>query len=282
MNRPNDDAKSHAPQLTSLPPGTLRVLQLSDPHLYADPEGCLLGLKTLETLNQVLEKAQKELPPMDLALVTGDLVHDASPEGYSLLQERLATLGIPTYCIPGNHDDPALLSSCLDGNPVSTANQVQQNNWLIILLNSKKPGEEKGLLDSGELNKLESILGDHPDKHALICLHHNPVPVGSGWLDTMQLENADDFFSIIDRHPQVRGIIWGHVHQAFESERNGVRLIATPSTCFQFTPQTTEFGLDEKPPGCRWLALLPNGEIKTDVLYLDSMPESLERTTKGY
>jgi Icc protein len=260
----------------------VRILQLSDPHLYADPEGRLLGLKTLETLNQVLEQAQKELPPMDLALVTGDLVHDASPEGYGLLQERLTTLGIPTYCIPGNHDDPALLASCLNGNPVSTTSQVEQNDWLLILLDSKKPGEEKGLLNAGELDKLASTLDDNPDKHTLVCLHHNPVPVGSGWLDTMQLENADEFFSIIDRHPQVRGIIWGHVHQAFESERNGVRLIGTPSTCFQFTPQTTEFGLDEKPPGCRWLALLPDGEIKTDLLYLDSMPASLERATKGY
>lgn len=282
MNRPNDVANSSNPRLASLPQGTLRVLQLSDPHLFADPEGRLLGLKTLETLNQVLAQAKKELPPMDLALVTGDLVHDSSPEGYALLQERLTTLGIPTYCIPGNHDDPALLKTSLDGNPVSTASHVQQDNWLIVLLNSKKPGEEKGLLDAGELDKLTSILGDNPDKHTLICLHHNPVPVGSKWLDTMQLENADDFFHIVDRHPQVRGIAWGHVHQAFESERNGVRLIATPSTCFQFTPQTTEFALDEKPPACRWLALLPNGEIKTDVLYLDSMPESLERSTRGY
>ena len=282
MNNPNNAAKNKAPPLASLPSGTLRVLQLSDPHLFADPEGRLLGLKTLETLDQVLEQAQKTLPPMDLALVTGDLVHDASQEGYSLLQERLATLGMPTYCIPGNHDDPALLSSCLNGNPVSTTNHLQQNNWLVVLLDSKMPGNEKGLLNSGELDKLESILGGNPDKHTLVCLHHNPVPVGSGWLDTMQLENADDFFSIIDRHQHVRGVIWGHVHQAFESERNGVRLIGTPSTCFQFAPQTTEFALDEKPPGCRWLALLPNGEIETGLLYLNSMPESLERTTKGY
>jgi Icc protein len=283
MSKADDASKnSLQQQLGSLPPGTLRVLQLSDPHLFADPAGCLLGLNTLETLNQVLALARKALPPMDLALVTGDLVHDASPAGYNLLQERLATLGLPTYCIDGNHDEPSISSNHLSNPPVGMPGRVEQGGWQLLLLNSKKPGSEGGHLSEEELQRLEDALSSHPEQHALVCLHHNPVPVGSGWLDTMRVDNAEALFAIIDRHPQVRGVVWGHVHQAFEAQRNGVHLIGTPSTCFQFAPRSQQFGLAQEPPGCRWLALLPTGEIQSGLLYLDEMPTSLDPSSGGY
>lgn len=269
-------------QLSSFPSGTLLVLQISDTHLFADPTGCLLGLNTLETLDQVLELVRERLPPMDLALVTGDLVHDASPEGYRLLQGRLTTLGLPTYCIDGNHDEPATSSSHLNSPPIGMPGKADHGGWQLLLLNSKKPGSEGGHLSENELARLETALTNHPEQHALICLHHNPVPVGSSWLDTMRVDNADELFAIIDRHPQVRGVVWGHVHQAFEAERNRVRLIGTPSTCFQFSPQSQQFGLDQKPPGCRWLALLPTGEIESGLLYLDKLSEDLDPDSGGY
>lgn len=283
MSRSKPTNKNELPQqLSSLPAGSLHVLQLSDPHLFSDPNGHLLGLNTLNTLNQVLELVGKTLASLDFALVTGDLVHDASPTGYARLQERLATLGVPTYCIPGNHDSPKVLAKSLGGNPAGLPGSVIHGNWQLVLLDSKEEGTESGLLDDSELEKLESALAENPDKHALICLHHNPVPVGSAWLDTMQLQNADAFFEVINRHPHVKGIVWGHVHQSFEDRHREITLLGTPSTCFQFAPRTKDFGLDEKPPGCRWLALLPNGEIKTGVIHLEDMPENLDRSSSGY
>lgn len=269
-------------ELADLPPGSLRVLQLTDTHLFADPDGRLLGLKTLGSLNQVLKQAQQSLGPVDLVLVTGDLVHDASPSGYARLHERLSTLGAPVYCLPGNHDEPEVMAKLLKGNPVSTPASVQNNNWQIVLLNSKLPGSEGGHLGKDQLAQLESCLATHPNNHALVCLHHQPVSVGSTWIDTMELDNADEFFAIIDSHPQVRGILWGHVHQSYESERKGTALLSTLSTCFQFIPKKDGFGIDEEPPGCRWLALLPDGTIKTGILQIDTIPDSIDRSSTGY
>ena len=283
MTKPDNHSNgTRIQELTDLPPDALRVLQLTDTHLFADPEGRLLGINTLESLNQVLEHACQTLGPMDLALVTGDLVHDASPAGYSNLHERLSTLGIPVYCLPGNHDEPAVMANWLKGNPVGAPASVQKNNWLIVLLDSKLPGSEGGHLNEGQLAHLESCLAAHPDRHALVCLHHQPIPVGSAWIDTMELDNADEFFAIIDRHPQVRGILWGHVHQNYESKRNGIPLISTLSTCFQFTPKEKGFGIDEEPPGCRWLALLPDGTIKTGTLQIDTLPATIDWSSTGY
>jgi Icc protein len=67
----------------------------------------------------------------------------------------------------------------------------------------------------------------------------------------------------------VRGIVWGHVHQALEGERAGVRLLATPSTCAQFAPGLDDFAIDSRPPAYRMLELLPDGSIVTEVVWVD-------------
>ena len=63
-------------------------------------------------------------------------------------------------------------------------------------------------------------------------------------------------------------MVWGHVHQAFEGTRRGVRLIATPSTCAQFQPRSDQFVIDNQPPAYRLLTLHSNGAIDTGVHFL--------------
>jgi Icc protein len=82
------------------------------------------------------------------------------------------------------------------------------------------------------------------------------------------LQNAEEFFDVIDRNPNVRGIVWGHVHQSYDALRNGVRLLATPSTCAQFLPHAEQFALDRQPPGYRTLELKADGSILTDLFWI--------------
>ncbi len=266
----------------NLPSDSLEVLQLSDPHLFADPEGRLLGMRTLLSLQHVIAHASKHLPSIDLALVTGDLVHDASPAGYSLLKKELTHLGVPAYCLPGNHDDPEILDSTISGNPIDTPFSIQQKGWSIILLDSNRPGSTLGELDDIQLAKLQKTLSSHPNHHTLICLHHHAVAIKSQWLDRIMLSNANDFFAITDRHPQIKGITCGHVHQSFEERRNGVLLMGTPSTCFQFAPKSVGFEIDNRAPGYRRLTLLPDGTIRTDTFHLSRYNCSIDRTSSGY
>jgi Icc protein len=79
---------------------------------------------------------------------------------------------------------------------------------------------------------------------------------------------------IVDNSKRVRGIIWGHVHQASDRRRHGVRLMSTPSTCTQFLPNSDSFALDSRPPGYRWLNLMANGRIDTDVVWLHQTRDS--------
>ncbi len=277
----SDNNKAVKDLFSDLPEGSLKVLQITDTHLYGDTDTTLLGINTQSALDEVLEMT-REYGTVDMILSTGDLVHDSSEVGYKRFKSIFEPLGIPVYCLPGNHDTPAAMKKYLVNSDVQYIPSVVHNDWVFTFLDTSIPNSEGGHLADEELTILQSTLAAHPDKQAFVCLHHNPVPIDSAWMDTMQVDNSDDFFKIIDQHDNVKGILWGHIHQIFEKERKGVKLMSTPSTCIQFTPEEDDFDLDHVPPGCRWIALLPNGEIRSHVTRLSSMPVGLDVNSAGY
>ena len=115
-----------------------------------------------------------------------------------------------------------------------------------------------------------------------MCLHHQPVAIGCGWLDEQMVADADDFFEILDRHDGVRGVLWGHVHQEIDRQRNGVRLLASPSTCVQFAPGCDSFKADDQPPGYRWLDLQADGGIDTGISRVTDVQFNVDLETGGY
>jgi Icc protein len=125
-------------------------------------------------------------------------------------------------------------------------------------------------------------LRDAAGEHLLVCLHHHPVPMGSEWLDTQLVGSAERFFEVIDAHPRVRGILWGHVHQEYDDTRNGVRLLAVPSTCVQFKPGSADFAVDDTSPGYRWLDLHADGGIDTAVSRVEGIHFEVDMSVKGY
>lgn len=260
----------------------LKLLQFTDTHLYAGGDGALLGINTQDSLRAVLGLARGRHWPADLVLATGDLVHDGTPRGYERFLEHFTGLGMPVYCLPGNHDEGRALRTHLVHPEVQWTPQVIRDSWLICLLDTSMPDSEGGHLAESELERLDAVLGEYPGHHALVCLHHQPLPVGSTWLDTMAVDNGDAFFAVLDRHPNVRGVLWGHVHQDFRQRRNGVELIATPSTCIQFAPRSEDFAIDVIPPGYRWLRLHADGRIETGVERLAEMPGELDLASRGY
>ncbi|MHB8745722.1 MAG: 3',5'-cyclic-AMP phosphodiesterase [Gammaproteobacteria bacterium] len=261
---------------------TLRLVQFTDMHLYADAQRDLLGVTTEQSFLDTLQLARAEQWPVTAVLATGDLVHDCSAAGYQRLRAHFATLDVPVHCLPGNHDDPDLMAQHLAGGSVQISTCVDYDTWRIVMLDSTIRGSDAGHLAPAQLALLESQLANAGARHVLICLHHNPIAVGSPWLDTMMVDNAAEFFAIVDRHPAVRAILWGHVHQNVDTQRRGVRLLASPSTCIQFQPQSSAFALDEAAPGYRWLVLHGDGGIATDIARLANFTAPLDRQSAGY
>jgi len=251
------------------PTSVLRILHITDPHLHAQADAHMRGVNTYDTFCAVVGSALSAPTPPDAIIATGDLVQDETRAGYERFRGLLESFGIPVYCLPGNHDAPRLMAEVLSEAPFQVGGSADANNWRLILLDTHRSGDDGGALDGDQLHYLAQQLAEPAVEHALICMHHHPVPMGSRWLDGVALHNPDEFLEIVDSYPNVRAIIWGHVHQASDRRRNGVRLMSTPSTCSQFRPNSDDFAIDKRGPGFRWLNLRSNGTIETEVVWLD-------------
>jgi Icc protein len=142
------------------------------------------------------------------------------------------------------------------------------NNWCLIMLNSTIRWDDGGRLEKSQLEFLQRTLNEQRGKFAFIAMHHHPLPMGSQWLDGLNLRNSDEFFNIIDQYPNVKVVVWGHVHQASQRDRNGVTMLSSPSTGSQFLPESDVFMMDARPPGYRWINLMPDGSVDTEVVWL--------------
>ena len=170
---------------------------------------------------------------------------------------------IVVECIPGNHDDPVLMQKMLCCDKILLTKQIIFRNWQLILLNTHLPNTHGGRLAEFEQEFLDSCLKAHREKYAMICLHHPPVSIDSPWMDAMALQSPGDLFSILERYDRVKSVIWGHIHQCFEKERDGIRLFGSPSTCVQFKPKADRYVRDDLEAGYRWLVLHDDGKIDT-------------------
>lgn len=261
----------------------LRMVQLSDFHLFADRDGKLLGLNTQLSLERVLDQVCRERPRPDFVVATGDLSQDGSYQSYQRLKETLTVLDTPIYWLEGNHDKPASMLRALESEAGRVSPCVaEEGAWTLVLLDSTIPDQVPGELFDDDLRFLDDALARARGEHVLVCLHHHPVPMGSRWLDTQVVASAEKFFRVIDAHPRVRGILWGHVHQEYDAVRNGVRLLAVPSTCVQFKPGSDHFAVDDANPGYRWLELWPDGRIDTAVRRVEGIPFKIDLSVKGY
>lgn len=242
----------------------MRLLQITDTHLPPAAGAEIRGVAPDATLARCLAHARRRHPSPRGFLLTGDLVHD-DPRGYARLRTLFADAGVPVYCLPGNHDEGTALRQGLAGTPFVHDFANRLDGWLIALLDSTVAGQVHGHLSRNQLARLDIALEAAPDTHALICLHHQPVPHGSRWLDEVMLDNAGEFFAVVAKHPSVRGIAWGHTHQPLDGERGPLRLMGTPSSCMQFAQNSDEFAMDDRPPAYRWLELAADGGITTGV-----------------
>jgi Icc protein len=246
---------------------TLNLVQFTDQHLFGDPARALRGVVTLPSLRATLRAARGDVEQCDAILVTGDLVQD-DPGGYAHFRTEFSRLGKPVLCIPGNHDDLPAMQAALSLPPFQLGGVYDAGNWRTILLDSTIPGETGGALSAQSLAFLEDALASAPERHALVCLHHHPLPMHSRWLDTVGLANPGLLMALLKRFNNVRGVVFGHVHQALDTRWEGVRMIATPSTCSQFKPLSEDFAVDNQPPAWRTLALHADGGLETTLQWV--------------
>ena len=246
----------------------VRVLQVTDPHLFADTSGRLRGVESYRSLQRVIADYRDRDWDADLVLVTGDLIQDDSREAYDHFRDLFGGLGLPVHCVPGNHDVRPTMREALATPPFHYCKSARLGDWLVTGIDSCLEGEAGGRIAADELARLAGILEATTARHVVVSLHHPPLPTGSRWLDQVGLANGDEFLDLVCRANKVRLAVFGHIHQAFDVTVDGVRVVGTPSTCAQFLPGADTFTIDGRPPAYRRFELLADGEVRTELIWL--------------
>ncbi len=266
--------------MTSKP---VRIVQISDLHLVAQEGGTVGGVDPFATLRALVTMITDDAWRPDLVIATGDLSDDGSAESYRRVRGLLAGLGLPVYCIPGNHDAPAEMRTHLPGGLIRLERSVGLAGWRIILLDSKVAGYDHGHCGKQELDALDDALRQAEGRHTVVALHHGPLPLCC--MPQCQLDNAQEFMDTLGRHPVVRAVVAGHTHCEADTVLNGIRVMIAPSTCVQAShpvgpdvPKGARFmdvhTIDTARQGYRRLELHADGSIQTSVVWANGAGES--------
>lgn len=216
---------------------SFKVVQISDTHLLADRTGCVAEVPTWLSFCAVLDDIDERHGNFDLLVVTGDLAQDELEPTYAHLREGLGERLSRSRLIPGNHDDrPALrkiFPEFFSADAQWLTFAVDCGNWRVVGLDSQVTGAVHGALSAEQLKWLDDELSHHPQPH-LIFLHHPPLAIGVPWMDGIRLRNEEPFLELLSKHPHVKAVSAGHVHQPFSQTTSAPAIYTAPSTCFQF------------------------------------------------
>lgn len=254
------------------------ILQITDIHFREKVDGTIYGVETQSLFERTLEQIQDELKnnvgshdarQVDILLVTGDISQDGSAESYRRFHEKIACIDSPTYFLQGNHDYVKPMIEQFGQQHVAPCvlpqTDIKPSPWQIILLNSSVENQVGGHFGKEQLDFLEQALEGDSESPTMLCFHHHPMLIDSEWLDKQVIDDAQDFFNIVDRFNNIKLCIYGHVHQDRLTIRKQLPFYASPSTCVQFKPEMKDFSLDDKAPAYRWIRCFDNGKFETTV-----------------
>lgn len=210
------------------------IAQLTDTHIR--PEGMLAygRVDTEAHLRAAVAHILALSPRPDLVIVTGDLTDRDLPEEYTRFRALTAPLPMPLLPLPGNHDTSAGLMAAFPevaaraGAPRAHY-VVDEFDLRLLMLDSSVPGAPHGELGRDGLAFAERALSAQPERATLVCLHHPPFATGIAHMDAMNLVDTAALEAMIRRHPQVVGLVCGHVHRAVTTTFAGIAATIAPS-----------------------------------------------------
>lgn len=220
----------------------MKIVQITDTHLFANDADEMYGVKCNHAFNAVMSRFMEEdLAGTDMIFLTGDVSQDKSVESYEKVVTRLSRFNIPVYWIAGNHDHSEHIESVFSkNNHFHRDRTLTLPYWHMIFLDTNIDQSDSGYLAEKELLALEHEIMAAPfDKKLAIVMHHHPSPVNTPLIDNYILKNADDFWEIV-KESKVELIICGHVHGDYSFQVGNTMIESSPATCIQWLKGTTD------------------------------------------
>jgi Icc protein len=225
------------------------VLQLSDTHLVRDEPDADGPTSPDAGVRRTIAAFGEGRP--DLVLLTGDLTNDGSVEACRRLRELVEPLGAPILATPGNHD---LADSVAE--VFGTADTAELGSWRIVLVDTTIPGQHDGAVDvEAVCSRLDAV----DERPTMIALHHPPDSPSTH--EMFRLAGASGLLEACAARPHVRGVVSGHLHEAFERSAGDTALIGCPSSWYAIAHGGDTYRLD--PAGLVGATVLELGDDGT-------------------
>lgn len=231
-----------------------KIIQLSDLHLCPEGER-VVGFDPEARLRTVLDAVRREHADADLCLVSGDLTDRGDEASYLRLRALLADFPIPLCLMLGNHDSRAPFRRVFPQAPDDGAGFVQGaidlgDQRLVFLDTLDEEFPSAGRLCAHRLAWLEATLEAAPTTPTLLALHHPPFDLGMEYFRYMLLADGAELEALLNRHPQVVHLAFGHVHVPVFGRRRGRSFSAARGTCHPMLPPFIGMATDyvDRPP----------------------------------
>lgn len=260
-----------------MPMNALRIIQITDTHLVDHAEEDFYGLNTCRSFQSTLHHALQQHPDADGLLLTGDISQTGSTQSYEVFNSVIRDCPLPVYAVPGNHDNPIHLRSVIPNAPVDQIRLIDLGETTFILLNSfVAEGKNHGELPENMLFQLKQQLDISSNSHNVVVIHHPPILTQSRWLDELGLLNRQSLMNCLHQYQKPITVICGHVHQEINRHVDNVHIVATPSTGYQFIPNSDDMRRTDTPdPAYRYLELTAQGISRTNVHYINQGQQRL-------
>jgi 3',5'-cyclic AMP phosphodiesterase CpdA len=210
------------------------IAQISDTHLLSRESDSPVASLRADCLRRCV--ADISCQQLDAVIMTGDTVQHGQPEEYAWLRHLLAPIQVPLYIVPGNRDDRDAMRNAFNDFTYLAASGdfaqyvIEDFDVRLVGIDSTLAGERKGRFCESRQAWLDSVLGEQPDKPALLFIHHPPFDVGDHYVGGYRYpEEAQALEEIVARHAQVIGMLCGHVHWPIHRQWAGTDARIMPS-----------------------------------------------------
>ena len=243
----------------------ISLIQITDPHLTENKKTKVKEWSTHESFEQIVAFIEKNESP-DFIVATGDISNDGTKKSYIAYQKGIGRFNKPVYTILGNHDNHKNFRTVFGTKFRSIEKITLSETWLMIAIDSTSKKRESGYITKQQMDSLRKLIKNNKDKNIVIFLHHQPIKMGF-WIDQVGLKNSDFFTASIANQSNIKAVVWGHVHYESENSLRSIKMLSTPSTCYQFCGNAQK--PDTNKPGYRKINLFESGKIETEVVRID-------------
>jgi 3',5'-cyclic AMP phosphodiesterase CpdA len=246
---------------------TLRILHLSDTHLYGDRRLHYGIVDTLAGLDRVLARAAA-LEAVDVVVASGDLSDDGTPASYRALKSTLdpwaAERGASVVYAMGNHDLPDGFEEVLGARETVT----EVRGFRVVTVDSSVPRAGYGRVDDAQLERLRDALATPSENGTVVVLHHPPVPPSTVLFEPLRLVDPQPLLDVCGA-ADVRLILAGHFHHGLVTAAGpgGIPVVVAPAvanTTDVLWPPPHERAV--RGAGFAWVQLPATGPVRAHLI----------------